>query len=160
MQLCLSFHGRRINSGCLHRLFAQLFAAQRGDFKNLKGIWHQMLSCSRQLQGIFGFLKPLFYAQIWLWNVSVSKNDVVSHNVVQMANTLRNKWCFGDLSMFSSNRRAAFFKIGENALKEFFISQVLQDVQTLLSELSVVIIEELHYCLNYLIPYGDFVWHI
>ena len=33
---------------------------------------HQMLSCSCQLEGIFGFLKPLFHVQILLWNVDVS----------------------------------------------------------------------------------------
>ena len=40
------------------------FPAQIRDFKNLKGIWHQMLARSSQLQVIFGFLKPLFHVQI------------------------------------------------------------------------------------------------
>ena len=34
------------------------------DFKNLKGTWHQMHARSGQLQGIFGFLKPLIH--VWI----------------------------------------------------------------------------------------------
>ena len=36
-----------------------------------------MLSCSRQLQGIFGLLKPVLHVKILIWNVSVCFNDGV-----------------------------------------------------------------------------------
>ena len=36
-----------------------------------------MLVRSRQLQGIFGFLKPHFHVQILDWSWSVDKNDGV-----------------------------------------------------------------------------------
>ena len=49
------------------------------DFTNLKGTWHQMLLCPHQLQGILGFLKPLFHVQILDWSWSVDKNDDVFH---------------------------------------------------------------------------------
>ena len=47
------------------------------DFKNLKGTWHHMLACSRQLQGVFGLLKPLLHVQIWAWNVAVNSEHGV-----------------------------------------------------------------------------------
>ena len=43
------------------------FPANIRDFKNVKGTWHQMLACSRQLQGIFGLIKPLLHGQILVY---------------------------------------------------------------------------------------------
>ena len=83
------FQGRRIDSGYPRWAFCPAkhgwkyfltltsFPAQIRDFKNLKGIWHQMLARSCQLQVIFGFLKPLFHVQILDWSWSVDKNDGV-----------------------------------------------------------------------------------
>ena len=67
MALRRSFQGRRKDSGCLHGHFAQgntvgnlfltlnSFPAPIRDFKILKDTWHQMLSCSHQLQGDLGY---------------------------------------------------------------------------------------------------------
>ena len=53
------------------------FPAQIRDFKNLKGSWHQMLARSRQLQSIFGLLKPLLHVQIWCQSVAFFQNHSV-----------------------------------------------------------------------------------
>ena len=53
------------------------FPAQMRDFKNLKGTWHQMLARSRQLQGIFGLLKPFLHVQILICFVDVYQNHGV-----------------------------------------------------------------------------------
>ena len=47
-------------SGHEERVLAtQLEGIHKYIFKNLKGTWHQMLACSRQLQGIFWVAKSL-----------------------------------------------------------------------------------------------------
>ena len=62
-----------------------------------------MLVRSRQLQGIFGFLKPHFHVQILYWSWSVDKNDGVCtcmhvpsihsvHFVQLHADHLRSRW--------------------------------------------------------------------
>ena len=83
------FQGRRIDSTCLRWAFCPAkhgwkyfltlnsFPAQIRKFKNLKGTWHQMHARSGQLQGIFGFLKPLIHVWILVWSWSVDKNDPV-----------------------------------------------------------------------------------
>ena len=53
------------------------FPAPIRDFKNLKGTWHQMLARSRQLQGIFGLLKPFLHVQILICFVDVYQNHGV-----------------------------------------------------------------------------------
>ena len=85
----LSFQGRRIDSGSLQWAFCSAnhgwksfltltsFPAQIRDFKNLKGTWHQMLARSRQLQGIFGLLKPFLHVQILICFVDVYQNHGV-----------------------------------------------------------------------------------
>ena len=87
------FQGRRIDSTCLQWAFCPAkhgwksfltltsFLAPISDFKNLKGTWHQMLARSRQLQGIFGLLKPFLHVQILICFVDVYQN----HGVVEPA---------------------------------------------------------------------------
>ena len=53
------------------------FPAHIRDFKNLKGTWHQMLARSRQLQSIFGLLKPFLHGQIWCQSVTLFQNHGV-----------------------------------------------------------------------------------
>ena len=53
------------------------FLAHISDFKNLKGTWHQMLARSRQLEGIFGLLKPFLLVQILICFVDVYQNHGV-----------------------------------------------------------------------------------
>ena len=53
------------------------FPAHIRDFKNLKGIWHQMLARSHQLQSIFRLLKPFLHVQIWCQSVAVFQNHGV-----------------------------------------------------------------------------------
>ena len=64
------------------------FPAHIRDFKNLKGIWHQILARFRQLQSIFGLLKPLLHGQILICFVDISQNDGVGYplDVVTMVN--------------------------------------------------------------------------
>ena len=93
------FQGRRIDSTCLRWAFCSAkhgwkyfltlnsFPAPIRNFKNLKGTWHQMLACSRQLLGIFGFIKPLLHGQILVYFVDVSQNDGVFPSVC-----LWSKW--------------------------------------------------------------------
>ena len=88
------FQGRRIDSTCLRWAFCPAkhgwkyfltlnsFPAQIRKFKNLKGTWHQMHARSGQLQGIFGFLKPLIHVWILVWSWSVDKNDPVWQGVI------------------------------------------------------------------------------
>ena len=83
------FQGRRIDSTCLRWAFCSAkhgwkyfltlnsFPAPIRDFKNLKGTWHQMLARSRQLQGIFGLLKPFLHVQILICFVDVYQNHGV-----------------------------------------------------------------------------------
>ena len=71
---------RPAKHGWKYFLTLTFFPSQIRNFKNLKGIWHQMQSCPCQLQGIFGFLKPLFHVQIVDWSWSVDKNDGVQMN--------------------------------------------------------------------------------
>ena len=61
----------------VHFLTLSSFPANNRDFKNLKGTWHQMHARSGQLQGVFGFLKPLIHVWILVWSWSVDKNDPV-----------------------------------------------------------------------------------
>ena len=86
------FQGRRIDSTCLRWAFCSAkhgwkyfltlnsFPAPIRDFKNLKGTWHQMLARSRQLQGIFGLLKPFLHVQILICFVDVYQNHGVDCN--------------------------------------------------------------------------------
>ena len=60
------------------------FPAQIRDFKNLKGTWHQMLARSRQLQSIFGLLKPLLHDQIWCQSVAFFQNHGVGLLSIQL----------------------------------------------------------------------------
>ena len=83
------FQGRRIDSACLRWAFRSAkhgwnsfltlnsFPAHIRDFKNLKGIWHQMLARSHQLQSIFRLLKPFLHVQIWCQSVAVFQNHGV-----------------------------------------------------------------------------------
>ena len=99
------FQGRRIDSTCLRWAFCPAkhgwkyfltlnsFPAQIRKFKNLKGTWHQMHARSGQLQGIFGFLRPLIHVRILVWSWSVDKNDGVVYDVWQMFYSL-NKFFF------------------------------------------------------------------
>ena len=101
------FQGRRIDSTCLRWAFCSAkhgwksvltlnsFPAPIRDFKNLKGTWHQMLARSRQLQGIFGLLKPFLHVQILICFVDVYQNhgvvkpkDDFSFKVIFLANAL------------------------------------------------------------------------
>ena len=89
------FQGRRIDSGYLRWAFCPVkhgwkscltlnsFPAHIRDFKNLKGIWHQMLARSHQLQSIFRLLKPFLPVQIWCQSVAVFQN----HGVVSQDQT-------------------------------------------------------------------------
>ena len=56
------------------------FPAPMRHFKNLKGTWHQMLARSRQLQSIFGLLKPFLHGQIWCQSVAFFQNHGVIAN--------------------------------------------------------------------------------
>ena len=83
------FQGRRIDSACLRWAFCSAkhgwnsfltlnsFPAHIRDFKNLKGIWHQMLARCHQLQSIFRLLKPFLHVQIWSQSVAVFQNHGV-----------------------------------------------------------------------------------
>ena len=56
------------------------FLAHISDFKNLKSIWHEMLARSRQLEGIFGLLKPFLLVQILICFVDVYQNHGVQYH--------------------------------------------------------------------------------